>query len=75
MAVVEWPDHSKNFAGILGHESLWIVVEENANHLAPRATVGPDFFASQDHRRDSKRVDRMMRVYRPIDFQANPIRP
>ena len=32
-------------------------------------------FASQDHRRDSKRVDRMMRVYRPIDFQANPIRP
>jgi hypothetical protein len=22
VAVVEWPDHSKNFAGVLGHESL-----------------------------------------------------
>jgi hypothetical protein len=35
---------------------------------------GAAFFASED-RGDSEHVDRVLRVYRPIDFQANPLRP
>jgi hypothetical protein len=35
--VIKWPNHRKNLAGVLGHEFLWIVAEENASDLS-RAT-------------------------------------
>jgi hypothetical protein len=41
VVVIKWPDHGKNFAGVFGHELLWIGVEENSNHCAPLRFARP----------------------------------
>ena len=33
VVVLEWPDHRKNFAWVLGHNLIGIVAENEANHL------------------------------------------
>jgi hypothetical protein len=42
VVVLKWPYHGKNFAGVLGREFFWLLVEENANHLDPRAFMHND---------------------------------
>ena len=35
VVVLEWPNHGKYFARVLGHELLGIVTEDKAYHLIP----------------------------------------
>jgi hypothetical protein len=75
VAVVEWPDHSKTLLGYSVMNRFGLSWKKMRTISLPVLWLVPLFSLAKTHRRDSKRVDRMMRVYRPIDFQAHPVRP